>query len=76
MRRTGKFYYLTLGFALLTVISCVLVATWNENTPKFNLWFDIVPNGFGGIGLLTSILIVRFLQNVFDRSLLRLIPRR
>jgi hypothetical protein len=75
MRRTGKYYNLTLGFSLSTVISCVLVAAWNENTPKFDLWFDIVPNGFGGIGLLTSILIVRFLRNIFEGSLLRVIRR-
>jgi len=57
MRRTGKLYYLTIGSALLTVIACSMVATWNENTPTFDLWFDIVPNGLGGSSVITSILI-------------------
>ena len=59
MRRTGKLYYLTITSALLTLISCTFVAMWNDNTSAFHLWFDIVPNGFGGSGVITSILIVR-----------------
>ncbi|KAF8510277.1 major facilitator superfamily domain-containing protein [Gautieria morchelliformis] len=57
MRRTGKYYYLTLGSAFLTVISSVFVAMWNDNTSVFHLWFDIVPSAFGGSSVITSILI-------------------
>ncbi|KAF8580262.1 MFS general substrate transporter [Ramaria rubella] len=57
MRRTGKLYVLTLASAVISVISCTLVATWNENTPTFDLWFDIIPNGFGIASLLTTTLI-------------------
>jgi hypothetical protein len=68
MGRTGKLYNLTVGSALLTVVSCVLIATWNENTPKFDLWFDIVPHGFGGASVITTLLIVGCHQATFDRQ--------
>lgn len=58
MRRTGKLYKLTLVSAGLSVFANILVATWNENTSLFNLWFDIVPQGFGMASLITSTLIV------------------
>ncbi|KAF8586896.1 vacuolar amino acid permease [Ramaria rubella] len=57
IHRTGKFYKLTMISAPLTVISCIMVAMWNENTPSLNLWLDIVPNGFGTSAILTTTLI-------------------
>lgn len=58
MRKTGKLYYLTLSSALGMVLSSVLIATWNDSTPGFRLWGDIVFSGFGGTSLITSTLIV------------------
>ncbi|KAF8584799.1 vacuolar amino acid permease [Ramaria rubella] len=47
MHRTGKFYTLTMISAPFTIISCILVAAWDEDSHIFHLWFDIVPSGFG-----------------------------
>ncbi|KAF9221873.1 vacuolar amino acid permease [Gyrodon lividus] len=57
MRRTGKLYNLTLASAALCVVASILVASWNDNTSNFHLWFDIVPQGFGMASLITSTLI-------------------
>ncbi|KIJ56179.1 hypothetical protein M422DRAFT_57657 [Sphaerobolus stellatus SS14] len=57
MRRTGKLYVLTFSTALMTVLGCALVSLWHEDTHKFHLWFDIVPNGFGTSSVITSTLI-------------------
>jgi len=57
MRKTGKLYTLSLISALLSVSASVLVAAWNENSSPFNLWFDLVPQGFGMASSLTTTLI-------------------
>jgi len=57
MRRTGKLYILTIVSGLLTVLGCSLVTSWGENTARWHLWLDIVPNGFGGSSVITSTLI-------------------
>ena len=67
MRRTGKLYTLTLASAGLSVLANILVATWNDRTSTFHLWYDIVPQGFGMASLITSTLIVSrssFLRNL------------
>lgn len=58
MRRTGKLYTLTLVSALLSVLANILVTLWNNDTPQWHLWLDIVPQGFGMASLITSTLIV------------------
>lgn len=58
MRRTGKLYSITLLSSVLTVIACLLIVFWNDNTPTFELWFDIVPQGFGMASVITTTLIV------------------
>lgn len=63
MRRTGKLYTLTLVSAALAVYSSTQIAMWNENSPQWHLWVDIVPQGFGMASVITSTLIVRILTN-------------
>lgn len=58
MRRTGKLYTLTLVSALLSVLANILVTLWNNRTPQWHLWLDIVPQGFGMASVITSTLIV------------------
>ncbi|KAG1753863.1 vacuolar amino acid permease [Suillus paluster] len=57
MRRTGKLYHLTLASAALTILASILAALWNDNTSKYHLWLDIIPQGFGMASLITSTLI-------------------
>ncbi|KAI9574971.1 vacuolar amino acid permease [Boletus coccyginus] len=57
MRKTGKLYNFTLGSAVLCMLASVLVASWNDQTSTFHLWFDIVPQGFGMASLITTTLI-------------------
>jgi hypothetical protein len=58
MRRTGKLYRLTLASTALTIFASILVTLWNDNTSKYHLWLDIVPQGFGMASLITTTLIV------------------
>ena len=54
---------------MLTVVSAILmfsanmrISFWDErHTSNFELWFDIVPNGFGSAAIITSTLIVSLL---------------
>jgi len=57
MRRTGKLYTLTILSALSATASTLLLCLWGENTAKYHLWLDIVPQGFGMASLITSTLI-------------------
>jgi len=57
MRTTGKYWYLIVSSGVLLVGSSVLVSFWNDNTDTFQLWFDIVPTGFGFCSILTGTLI-------------------
>ncbi|KAK7470835.1 hypothetical protein VKT23_002252 [Stygiomarasmius scandens] len=57
MRRTGKLYNLTIASSLLANIASLLVIFWNDNTSTLHLWVDIVPQGFGMAGLITTTLI-------------------
>jgi len=57
MRRTGKLYHLTLASTALTIFASILVTLWNDNTSKYHLWLDIVPQGFGMASLITTTLI-------------------
>ena len=62
MRQTGKYWMLTVLSALLMLSSNVLISFWDEkHTSSFELWFDIVPNGFGTSAIITTTLIVSFL---------------
>jgi len=59
MRHTGKYWTLTVVSALLMVCANVLISFWDEkDTSSFELWFDIVPSGFGMSSIVTSTLIV------------------
>ncbi|KAI0003006.1 vacuolar amino acid permease [Russula compacta] len=57
MRRTGKLYTLTLLSALCTLYASTMVAMWNDNSSKWHLWSDLIPQGFGMASLVTTTLI-------------------
>jgi len=57
MRHTGKFWWLNVWGAALSIVACALFITWSDVTPSWRLWLDIVPNGFGMCSLITSTLI-------------------
>ncbi|KAA1466139.1 vacuolar amino acid permease [Dentipellis sp. KUC8613] len=57
MRRTGRLYHLTLLSALFAVGASLLVTFWGEGSSQWNLWLDIVPQGFGMASLITTTLI-------------------
>jgi MFS family permease len=59
MRRTGRYYRLTLAASALTVLTNIILTTWGDNTPGWHLWVDVVGQGAGYAGVLTTTLIVR-----------------
>ncbi len=60
MRRTGKYWWLTIGSTALSLFASIRIAMWDQsNTSEFELWFAITPNGLGFASMLTSALIVR-----------------
>jgi MFS family permease len=57
MRRTGKYYWLTISMAASALLSMSVIATFSTHTPQWLLWVAIVPSGFGMSGVITSTLI-------------------
>ncbi|EKM59678.1 uncharacterized protein PHACADRAFT_87775 [Phanerochaete carnosa HHB-10118-sp] len=57
MRRTGRLYTLTLVSCAMTVVAAITVASWNDDTPTWHLWLDIVPQGLGMASVITTTLI-------------------
>ncbi|KDQ16463.1 hypothetical protein BOTBODRAFT_129843 [Botryobasidium botryosum FD-172 SS1] len=57
MRRTGKFWWLTVYTVLLILGANIALSMWDENTPGWHMWLDIVPGGFGSASFTTSTLI-------------------
>jgi len=57
MRRTGKFYYLTLFGAALPVVGNLLLASWAPSTHPIRFWVDMTLSGFGTSSFITSTLI-------------------
>jgi len=57
MRRTGKYWWLTVSSAGMALLSSVLFASWNSASWDIHLWLDIVPGGLGGSSVITSTLI-------------------
>lgn len=66
MRRTGKLYTLTLLSALCTLYASTTVAMWNDNSSKWHLWCDLIPQGFGMASLITTTLIVGILSSSLE----------
>jgi hypothetical protein len=58
MRRTGRYYYLTLACCTLSLITNIGLSTWGKHTAQFHLWVDVVGQGAGYAGVLTTTLIV------------------
>jgi hypothetical protein len=61
MRRTGKYYWLTLGFAALGLSTNIAVAFWGKHTSPVHFWIDVIGQSMGFAGLLTTTLIVGFI---------------
>ncbi|KAJ3531991.1 hypothetical protein NMY22_g7926 [Coprinellus aureogranulatus] len=57
MRRTGKLYGLTLTASFLSIFASLLASTWNQSTPDFHFWADLLFQGFGMASLITTTLI-------------------
>ncbi|KAF8308605.1 vacuolar amino acid permease [Clavulina sp. PMI_390] len=57
MRATGKHWFLSIASAGAAILSCLLMANWNDGTSTFELWFDIVPSGAGTSSLFGTTLI-------------------
>jgi MFS family permease len=57
MRRTGKLYGLTLLSAMGALYASTMVAMWNDNSSKWHLWTDLIPQGFGMASVITTTLI-------------------
>ncbi|KAH7100557.1 vacuolar amino acid permease [Auriculariales sp. MPI-PUGE-AT-0066] len=68
MRRTGKYWNLSVVSASLTLAASILLACWSKETHPIHLWLDIVPSGLGASALITSTLIA--LISSVDRSLI------
>jgi hypothetical protein len=62
MRRTGHYYWLSLGFSALVLAANVAVSLWGKHTAQAHLWVDVVGQGMGYAGVLTTTLIVGSLQ--------------
>jgi MFS family permease len=57
MRKTGRYWYLTLGCCSLIVLSCAALCTWGEETGGWMTWVHVAPGGFGYAGVLTTSLV-------------------
>ena len=58
MRRTGRYWWLTVLSSLGTVVASLLITLWNPSTWWADLWLDIVPQGLGMASVITTTLIV------------------
>jgi len=59
MRRTGKYWLLTIVAAGSSLLGAILISFWDqEKTSDIELWLDITFNGLGFASTLTSTLIV------------------
>ncbi|KAF8306899.1 vacuolar amino acid permease [Clavulina sp. PMI_390] len=63
IRVTGKHWFLSIACAGAVVCANLLMASWNENTSAFDLWFDIVPSG-GGTSSLYGTTIIALISSV------------
>jgi len=57
MRRTGRYWYLTLACGGLIVLTCGLLCTWREEMSGWASWIEVAPGGFGYAGVLTTSLV-------------------
>lgn len=57
MRRTGRYWYLTLCCAGLIVCSCGFLCFWDEGFDGWGKWVQVAPGGFGYAGVLTTSLV-------------------
>ena len=57
IRRTGRYWGLTVGSAGLIVISQVLLCTWTDTSPAWITWVAQMPSGLGYAGVLTASLV-------------------
>jgi MFS family permease len=57
MRRTGRYWYLTLICGGLIVMTCVALCTWGKGTQGWMSWIHVAPGGFGYAGVLTTSLV-------------------
>jgi MFS family permease len=57
MRKTGRYWYLTLACCGLIVFSCAALCTWEEGTKGWMTWAHVAPGGFGYAGVLTTSLV-------------------
>jgi len=57
IRKTGRYWWLITTSAALAAFSSLLVAMWCDGTGSIELWFDIVPSGFGIASVITATLI-------------------
>lgn len=57
MRRTGRYWWLTLWCTLLIILSCVFLCFWDESTRGWTTWVAVAPGGFGYAGVLTTSLV-------------------
>jgi len=68
MRKTGKYWNLTIACTASTMVASILVANWSDSSHPLHLWLDIVPSGFGISAVITSTLIA--LISSVDRELI------
>ena len=59
MRRTGRYWYLTLACCGLIIVSCAALCTWGEGDSGsgWASWIEVAPGGFGYAGVLTTSLV-------------------
>lgn len=57
IRRTGRYWTLTLVCSLAIVASSAALCFWDERTQGWATWIDVAPGGFGYAGVLTSSLV-------------------
>jgi len=63
IRRTGKFFKITLVSAALAILASILVALWDDKTSVLDLWLDIAPQGFS-IGSFANSTVIALIASV------------
>ncbi|EPS98348.1 hypothetical protein FOMPIDRAFT_1061393 [Fomitopsis schrenkii] len=57
MHKTGRYKMLNIIFGMFPFVAAILLSRMHEDSPPFQLWFSIIPLGFGNAVVMQSMLI-------------------
>jgi hypothetical protein len=63
VRATGRYYWLTIFCGAFSILSSVLLSTWDQHTSEFWLWTSFGPMAFS-LGAVTTLTIVALIADI------------